>query len=366
MSIESIEAIPYRLHTKRPVRFANGEVSTAEHVLVRIRTSDGLEGVGEASPRPMTYGDNVGGVVHAIRHIIGPLWIGGDERAPEELHHRLRDLQGNVTARAALDIALFDLMGKRCGVPVSHLLGGFAERVRAAHLLSLAAPDEMAQEAAEVAAEFGVRTFKIKVGKGVEADVARTLAVAEAAGAEATTYLDANHGWSPADALEVLRRLEVRGYRPAWLEEPTPAYEPVGRRWLVERTDVPIVADESAPNVATAAAQLQGGLCQWIALKTGRTGFSRSLRIVGLAEGLGAQVLVGSQIEGALGSVANLHLAAATPATARLPAEVSSGYSFEDDIIDMPAIRDGWMSVPPGPGLGVSVDEERLARLRSD
>ncbi|MCB9794651.1 MAG: enolase [Alphaproteobacteria bacterium] len=365
-AIEAIEAIPVRLPTRSPVRFANGSVDAAEHVIVRVRTRDGLEGIAEASPRPMTYGDSSASVVHALQHIIGPRVLGLSACSIEGLHAALQDLVGNVTARAALDVALWDLLGKRAGLPVATLLGGFTREVQVAHLLSLDTPEAMAAEAAQVQAEMGIRAFKIKVGLDPEGDVERAVAVRGAVGPDAMLYVDANHKWSPQQALGAVRRMGERGVSLAWVEEPCAADEVLGRQWLARHLELPVVADESAPNVHAAAAQLTSGRCRWVALKAGRVGFRGGRDIVGLAAGLGAELVVGSQIEGALGAVANLHLAAAFAATSRYPAELNSGRSFSDDVLQPLPVVDGRMCVPDAPGLGVSLDEAALARLRVD
>lgn len=364
--IEEIEAIPVRIPTRVPVRFANGSVDGAEHVIVRIRTRDGLEGIAEASPRPMTYGDSSIGVVHALRHIIGPRIIGRSACSIEGVHSALQDLVGNVTARAAMDVALWDLLGKRAGLPVATLLGGYTRSVQVAHLLSLDTPDQMAAEASAVQAEQGISAFKIKVGLDPAGDVERAVRVRAAVGEDALLYVDANHKWSPQQALTAVRRMEARGVRLAWVEEPSPANEVLGRQWLVRHLDLPVAADESAPDVHAAAAQLTSDRCRWIALKAGRVGFRGGRDIVGLAAGLGAELVVGSQIEGALGAVANLHLAAAFAATSRYPAELNSGRSFADDVLAPLPVTGGAMAVPDAPGLGVTLDEAALQRLRVD
>ncbi|MEM9133231.1 MAG: enolase C-terminal domain-like protein [Actinomycetota bacterium] len=367
MTITSVEAIPYRLRARRPVRFANGQVDAAVHVLVRVRDSDGVEGVAEASPRPMTYGDTAVSVVHAIEQLIEPAVRGVPAGQIGAAHHRLRHLVHNTTAIAAFDVALWDLKARRLGVPLAEMLGGFATSVRAAHLLSLASPEEMAAEADEVFAATGVTAMKVKVGVDVATDVARTVAVRDALGAGALLYLDANHGWDAPATLIAVRALADKGIRPAWIEEPTPAAHALERRWLVERLDIPIVGDESATSLTTASAELQAGRCQAIAIKAGRTGITDSGRVIGLTEGLGADVVIGSQVEGTLGSIANLHLAAAHEATSRHPAEVTSGRHFETDIVTgAPPVEDGVMSVPTGPGLGVDIDDDALASLRLD
>lgn len=365
-TIEAVEAIPVRLPTRIPVRFANGSVDGAEHVIVRVRTADGLVGIAEASPRPMTYGDSSAGVVHALRHIIGPRVVGLSACSIEAVHAALRTLVGNVTARAALDVALWDLLGKRAGLPVATLLGGYTRRVEVAHLLSLDTPEAMAREADDVATRLGVRAFKIKVGLDPDSDVDRGVAVREALGRDAMLYVDANHMWTPEQALSAVRRMMDRGVGLTWVEEPCAANDVLGRQWLARQLDLPVVADESAPDVHAAAAQLTSQRCRWIALKAGRVGFRGGRDIVGLAAGLGAEVVVGSQIEGALGAVANLHLAAAFAATSRYPSELNSGQSFADDVIQPLPVEDGHMRVPDAPGLGVTLDPDALERLRID
>ncbi|MEO1231092.1 MAG: mandelate racemase/muconate lactonizing enzyme family protein [Myxococcota bacterium] len=366
MSIAAIEAIPIRLERRRPVRFANGEVSTAEHVLVRVVADDGAVGVAEASPRPMTYGDTPGAVVDALRTLIVPAVIGADERNIEAVHGRLRHVVHNVTARAALDVALWDLKARRAQLPLAELLGGSTRRVQVAHLLGLDTPRAMAEEAEAVARGFGVRAFKVKVGQSFREDVERAAAVRSAVGDEATLYLDANHGWTAEEALAVMRALERAQIEIAWLEEPTPATETAARRWLVERLNLPVVADESATDLASAASELTSGRAHWVSLKTGRTGFTFSRQIADLSLGLGASVVVGSQIEGGLGALANLHLAAAFGACHRYPAEVTSGHGYTDDVVPPLPIEDGWITVPDRPGLGLDIQEERLQALRMD
>lgn len=363
-SIESVEAIPFRLPTVRPVRFANGAVSEAEHVLVRIRTHDGAVGFGEASPRPMTYGDGPRAVCESIERRIGPALVGQDACQIEGLHARLTNLVRNETAKAAVDVALWDLLGKRASMPIARILGGGAKRVAVSHLLGLGTPSEMAAEAEQMSSELGIRAFKVKVGLSAAEDVQRVLSVRSVVGDDAIIYLDANHGWTASEALDVVRALERANANPAWLEEPNPASNDLDRRWLAQRIDLPIVADESAIDLASAARELTSGRAHRLSLKAGRAGFSINRQLVGLALGLGAEVVVGSQVEGRLGVAATVHLAAAFSATMRYPAELTAGLAYREDLIDPLPIVDGMMTVPEAPGLGVDVDERRVEKLR--
>ncbi|MEM6732581.1 MAG: enolase C-terminal domain-like protein [Myxococcota bacterium] len=364
MTLVAVEAIPYRLPTRRPVRFANGEVHQAEHVLVRLRTDDGRVGIGEASPRSMTYGDTAVGVAHAVRALIAPHWIGEDETRIAFLHGKLKNLVWNPTARAALDVALWDLLGQRCGLPIAQLLGGAQERVAVAHLLGLDRPESMAQEARRFWDELGVRAFKVKVGEDIDIDVARATAVREALGSEALLYLDANHGWSASASLTAISRMQDTGVDPAWVEEPCPARQQTMRQWLVERLSIPVVGDESATDLEHARAELLARSCQWVSVKAGRSGFSEARRIAHLVHGFGGEVVVGSQIEGALGVYANLHLAAGLEEASFYPAELTASAAYVEDVVDPPPVVDGRMAVPTAPGLGVVIDEARLNALR--
>lgn len=365
MRITAIETVPYALPSRRPLSFANGAVKTAEHVLVRVHTDAGLTGIAEASPRSMTYGESPHSVVASVRDWFAPQLIGLDPRHRERGRVKYAHVIGNNTARAAIDIALWDVVAKAEGVSLFDRLGGYSEEVDVSHMLGMGAPSEVAAEAEEMRKRHGIRAFKVKVGLAAARDVEVFHAVRSAVGPDALLYVDANHGWTASEALRAVNAMAPGDL--AWVEEPSPAADRVGRRWLAERLEVPIAGDESCITVRAAAHELAEGNCQIIALKTARTGITDSQRMLGLVEGMGAQIVVGSQLEGALGVAANLVFAAAHCATAATPAELTHHLRLQNDIlVDMPEIKDGKLRVPNGPGLGVAIDEQKLARCRTD
>jgi len=367
MKVTAVEAIPYCLVSDRPVKFANGEVRGGHHVLVRVHGEDGHVGVAEASPRPMTYGDSPASVIDAIDKLFAPALVGLNILRVERFRHATRHVVHNHTARAALDIALWDLRAKARGERLADLLGGFAECVDVAHLLSLGSPAEVAAEATEVRERWGVKAFKIKVGLDPARDVEIASAVHAALGDDVCLYLDANHGYDAPTALRVANTLRDAGVPLAWFEEPSPAAAMSGRTWLSQHLPLPVAGDESCASLADAAREIRLGHVQLVALKAARTGFTESAQIIAAASALGAELVVGSQLEGALGAAANLSLAAAFSTTVSRPVELTYHLQLSDDIVRAPlSIVNGKALVPDAPGLGLEVDPDGLARLRLD
>ena len=150
-------------------------------------------------------------------------------------------------------------------------------------------------------------------------------------------------------------------------EELCPADDVLGRRWLVERLDVPFIADESVPTPADVTREVLGKSATAISIKTARTGFTTSQRIHHLAEGLGLEVVMGNQIDGQIGSACAVAFGAAYQLTSRRAGELSNFLDMSDDLLTEPlSIRDGLLRVQPGVGLGIDVDPDKLARYRTD
>src|ERR1700751_4463218 len=140
MKISRIETIPFAIPYRKPLRFASGAVTAAEHVLVRVHTDDGLTGTAEAPPRPYTYGETQASVVAVMHQLFAPAITGLSPLDREAIHTRLNQTVGNPTAKAAIDMAAWDVIGQALGVPVAQLLGGYTDRMRVAHMLGFPGP----------------------------------------------------------------------------------------------------------------------------------------------------------------------------------------------------------------------------------
>ncbi|MEA2383329.1 MAG: L-Ala-D/L-Glu epimerase [Solirubrobacteraceae bacterium] len=362
--ITALEAIPFAVPYRKPAGFASGTVTTADNVLVRVHTDAGLVGQAEAQPRPYTYGETQASIVHTVRATLKELLVGVNPLDTEIVAERCGRIAGNQVARGAVDLAVWDLVGQILERPCHTLLGGFAPDVAAAHMVSFGTPEEMAEEAMAVHERLGVQTFKVKVGREPDVDVAATRAIRDAMPG-ADLYVDANRGWSYDDALRAGEELIDLGVRA--IEEPISVDDRAGRLRLAERWAVPLVGDESCISLAHVDRALEEGAVRLVSIKTARTGFTESRRILDLCLARSTPAVVGSQYEGAIGSTATISFAAAFAATAGQPAEMTNFLDLTDDLVVCPPdIRDGRAAVPDAPGLGVEVDEERLQRYRVD
>lgn len=366
MRIADVEAIPYRIPMRTPLRFASGTATVADHVLVRITTDDGVTGIADVPPRPYTYGETQYSVVAIVTGLFREALLGVDPLDRSTIQARLHRTRANNAAKGALDIAVWDVIGRSFDTPVHRLLGGYTRTLRVAHMLGFDETALVLEEAMRFVAEYGIRTFKIKVGRRpLELDIQLCHALRTALGPGVELYLDANRGWTATEAQHVLgacRDLEL-----TYFEEPTDAGEVLGRRRLVAASPVPIVADESAATLGDAAREIQTGGATALSIKTARTGFTESHKILSYAEAVGVDVIMGNQIDSRMGSIATVTFGAAFEHSSRRAAELSNFLDIADDLAVEPLpIRDGMVAVSDLPGVGASLDESKLAAYRVD
>ena len=366
MKITRVEAIPFAIPYRKPLRFASGEVHTAEHVLVRVHTDDGIVGIAEAPPRPFTYGETQAGIVAVLETVFAPQVTGLSLLDRETVHARLGRTVGNPAAKSALDMAIWDALGRSLDVSVTELLGGYTDRMKVSHMLGFDEPAAMVAEAERMRDEYGITTFKVKVGRRpVSLDTEVVRALRTRFGGEVDLYVDGNRGWTAAESARAMR--EMADLDLLFAEELCPADDVLGRRWLVSRLDIPFIADESAVTPADVTREILAGSATAISIKTARTGFTRSQRTHHLADGLGLEVVMGNQIDGQLGSLCTVAFGSAYELTARRPGELSNFLDMTDDLLAEPLrIADGELAVRPGAGLGAELDPGKLRHYRQD
>jgi L-alanine-DL-glutamate epimerase-like enolase superfamily enzyme len=364
LKIERIEVIPYSIPYTHPLKFASGEVTNADHVLVRLYTDDGVVGVADAPPRPYTYGETQVSIGTIIEGTFAPQLIGLEITDREQIHAVLRRTIHNQVAKGAVDIAVWDAIGKTLGTPVHKLLGGYTDRMRVSHMLGFRPAQELLDEALRFGEEYGITTFKLKVGRRpLSLDIEACRVLREGLGDDVEIYLDANRGWTANEALEVLHRTEGLGL--TLLEEPCDAKEAMSRRRLVDKSPIPVVGDESVPTAGDASRELLSGGCNAICIKTARSGFTEATEILGLCTGLGVDVTMGNQIDTQVGSLATVAFGAAHEATSRRAGELSNFLDMSDDLLADPLrIINGTIAVRDLPGVGAEIDEVKLAKYR--
>ena len=366
MKITHLEAIPFSIPYVKPLRFASGEVHAAEHVLVRVHTDDGIVGVAEAPPRPFTYGETQAGIIAVIERIFAPQLVGLTLLEREVAQARMGRTVANPAAKSAIDMAMWDALGKTLDLSVTELLGGFTDRMQVCHMLGFEEPAAMVAEAERMVDAHGIRTFKVKVGRRPwRLDTAVVRALRERFGDTVELYVDGNRGWSAAESAKAMQ--DMADLDLLFAEELCPADDVVGRRWLVGRLDVPFIADESATTPAEVTREILGGSATALSIKTARTGFTQSQRVHHLAEGLGLETVIGNQIDGQIGTACAVAFGSAYRLTSQRAGELSNFLDMSDDLITEPLrISDGTLAVRPGAGLGIAIDPEKLARYRTD
>ena len=366
MKIQRIEAIPYAIPYHHPLTFASGEVHTADHVLIRVHTDEGVVGEADAPPRPYTYGETQTSIKTIVEEVFAPQIVGLDVFDREKVHAVMHRTIHNQVAKGAVDVALWDAAGKALGTPVHKMLGGWTDSMRVSHMLGFKPSQELLDEALRFGQEYGITTFKLKVGRRpLSLDIEACHVLREGLGEDVELYLDANRGWTANEAMEVLRRTEGLGL--SLLEEPCDAKEAMSRRRLVEHSPIPVVGDESVPTAGDVSRELLSGGCNAICIKTARSGFTEATEILGLCTGLGVDVTMGNQIDTQVGSLATVTFGAAHQATSRRAGELSNFLDMSDDLLAEPiTIQDGRISVRHEPGVGAGIDEAKLEQYRTD
>jgi L-alanine-DL-glutamate epimerase-like enolase superfamily enzyme len=328
------------------------------HVIVEVATAGGLRGLGEASPLPEFTGETADSVLFVLNQTYLTLLAGRDPVPIGAIMADLdRTLPGNPSAKAAVDMALHDLVGRLLGVPVATLLGG-ARRpsVRLARAIGIGTvADTVAAAQRHAAAGFG--TIKIKVGQDPDADVARVRAVRAAVGPDVRIRIDGNQGYDAATAVAVLRKLEACDLE--YIEQPVPAWDHPGMAFVRRATGARVLADEALHSPHDALALIRAEAADLFAIKFVKTGgLTRAREIAAIAEAAGIACVVISPFETQIGAAAGLHMALALPASrhaheltvfATQPELARTGIRLERDTL-IPA---------PLPGLGV----ESIAEL---
>ncbi len=346
---------------RRPFVISSGSTPILQSLIVTLRTTEGIEGIGEVNPMTAYSGEMTSGVEEAVRRFLIPAIMGRSAFEIAGLHLRMDNaLRGNRLAKAAVDIALHDLVGRALGVSVARLLGGPSlHRVPLAWVVGMGPIDEMVQEAATYAA-MGFPAIKVKIGKDPVSDVAIVAAVREAIGPKVALRVDVNQGYDTVAAVRVLRKMER--YDLEIVEQPVPAHDLEGMAEIARALDVPVMADESLQTLADALEIVRRRAADVLNIKILKPGgLYRSCQIAAVAEAAGLRCMVGSMPELGVATLAGAHFVAATPGVT-YPCELIGPLMTEEDILEdpviSPATSPGYLAVPDGPGLGVTLKRD--------
>jgi muconate cycloisomerase len=366
VKIKHIEPIPVRLPMKKPVVMAGVELRQADNLLVRIEADSGAVGWGEAAAAPTMTGETVESMTAAVDYL-APALVGRDAEdiagAMAAMNGRM---YGNSGAKAALEIALHDLVGRATGRP-AHALLGEKRRDRVA-LLGILGNGELAADLrdAETKRSEGFRAFKIKVGIDKPlVDGERTRRICERLGRGLLISSDANQGWSTEEAVQYVRT--VAGCGLDFFEQPVLAGDVAAMAAVAAAADCAIGADESIHGLDDIRRLHDGKGARGVSLKTIKLGGMRGVLAAGrLCDELGMAVNVACKTgESSLACAAAIHIAAVLPQIDWALSITNEGLA--EDVTAQPIRRQGGhVQVSDRPGLGIDVDEERVRRYRRD
>ncbi len=312
MKITDIELGMLRVPLKTPFKTALRTVDTVEDVVVLIRTDSGHTGYGEAPATAVITGDTHGSIIEAIDRFIKPRLLGQDVANLNRNCALVQSaMERNTSAKAAVEIALYDLWAQLHNAPLYQMLGGGDPVITTDITISVDYIDKMVADSLS-AIDRGFESLKIKVGKDIGLDVERVKAIHAAVQGRALLRLDANQGWTAKQAVQAMRTLEEAGVVLELLEQPVKAADISGLKYVTDRVNTPVMADESVFNPGQVFDLIQQRAADIINIKLMKTGgLSNAIRIADIAAIYGVPCMIGCMIESSISVAAAVHLAVA-------------------------------------------------------
>jgi o-succinylbenzoate synthase len=312
MKIADIKIGRISIPLKKPFKTALRTVERIEDVVVKMVADNGYIGYGGAAPTAVITGDTEGSITGAIESVIAKQLLGLEIENIEEIMRRLNGCMiKNTSAKAAVDMAAYDLLGQMYQAPLYKLWGGFRRTLTTDITISVDEPEQMALDSVE-AVRLGYDTLKIKVGKNSFQDIERMRAIRRAIGPDINLRIDANQGWNPKEAVRILRGMEDEGLNIELVEQPVVAYDLEGLKHVTDNVSILVMADESVFSPLDALKILQMRAADLLNIKLMKTGgIYNALKICALAETYGVECMMGCMLESKISVTAAVYLAAA-------------------------------------------------------
>ena len=354
MKITDIRFGMLRVPLKTPFKTALRTVDTVEDIVVSVHTDSGQVGYGEAAATAVITGDTHGSIVEAVRKFIAPRLIGEDIADLNRLTQLVQGaLEKNTSAKAAVEIALYDLWGQLYGAPLYKMLGGGDPVITTDITISVDYIDKMVADSMS-AVERGFESLKIKVGKDIGVDIERVKAIYAAVEGRALLRLDANQGWTAKQAVYAIQQLEDAGVRLELVEQPVKAQDLDGMKYVTERVHTPIMADESVFGPTEVIDLIRMRAADIINIKLMKTGgISNAIRIADIASLYGVECMIGCMIETSISVAAAVHVAVAKASViTKVDLDGPSLCAF-DPVDGGVNFNESEISITDAPGLGI-------------
>jgi L-alanine-DL-glutamate epimerase-like enolase superfamily enzyme len=355
MKIAEIEAWPVLMRLADPYTIAYETIHETTNVFLRMETNGRIAGYGCAAPDSQVTRENAGATLDAINEIATPAIKGSDPLRPALILERLKPLlKGRPSVLAALDMALFDIMGKASNLPLWRILGGFKDRIKTSVTIGIL-PERETVDLARKFISQGFKCLKLKGGTDVDSDIIKVLKVREAVGTGIELRFDANQGFSVEEAVRFVK--ETRKARLELIEQPTPKGQPDMLGRVTSDVPIPVMADESLMTLRDAFRIARKDLADMVNVKIMKVGgISEALQIDSVARSAGLEVMVGCMDEGALAIAAGLHFALARPNVVYADLDGHLGL-IGDPSANAVILRKGTLYPTNKPGLGFELKE---------
>ncbi len=358
MKITEVRLATISVPLRVPFKTALRSVDSVEDIIVEIHTDTGNIGYGEAPPTGVITGDTKGAIIGAITDHLRPTILGKDVSEFETLIQSVQTaLVHNTSAKAAVDMALYDLYGQLYNIPVHKLLGGAKKQITTDITISVNDPEVMEEDTYN-AIERGYDCLKVKVGVDPSLDVARLSAVRNAAGPDALIRIDANQAWTAKQAVRILNDMQAKGLGLELVEQPVPALDFEGLKYVTEHSDVPVLADESVFSPADALKIMQEHAADLINIKLMKCGgLYPAQKILAAAEVYGVECMLGCMLEAKVSVNAAVELACAKDIITKIDLD-GPVLCSEDPILGGAVFNEKDITVSDDPGLGIHGFEE--------
>jgi muconate cycloisomerase len=368
MQIKSIETIPVRLPLKAVVTLSRGVSRTIEEgkqiILVKATADDGTVGWGEAGPSRRWSAETTHSCYTTIKHYLAPVVVGRDPFDIAGLHEAMNTElapgldPGQPVAKAAIDLAVHDLICKHLGINLQSWIGAKrADRIELSYLVSAPDPDEVAK-VVQAGLDQGFRSFKVKVGHDPENDIASMRAAMDVARG-CVVWPDANQGYTLDQALRAARGFEALDVE--LFEQPIPMTDVYGMKKLLGATSMNIALDEAAMGLPYVIELIRREAVEGLVIKVNKVGgiyYGRQL--CELAHNAGFKLIGSGLMDAPIGFAASVHLFAAYGID--FPCDLNGPQHIAEDYLAKPLPMDGQMAlVPEAPGIGVDMDEDKIA-----
>lgn len=311
MKITNIRTLTLKAPLKNPFITSLRRVDALEDLVVIIECDDGSVGYGEGAPTPVITGETMGSMVACIEylkpHIMGKEIEDFDTILG--LIHKL--ILKNTTAKSALEIALYDLKAKSMKLPLYRMLGGTQTKFSTDITISMGDIDKMITDC-HAAVALGYDTLKIKIGDNPQKDIERIIAIHDALDKNIKLRLDANQGWTAQESVELLHALEKQDIITEFIEQPVAADDIEGLKYIKERVQTPLLADESIFSLKDARQLLEMQAIDYVNIKLAKTaGITQALKLADLSKSYGVKCMIGCMLEGPISVAAGVHMASA-------------------------------------------------------